>query len=374
MERLINKRLVSVSILHFLVDFISVGSLVLAFNYFKDSFAHFSYIFLIYNCLAFLLQPFFGLLIDHFDDERERKAIKAFMLLSIGILLLGYSSIQLFHFSGFRRANIVLVFVGAVLLGIGNALFHVTGGKEALIQSTKATPGGLFVSTGALGVGLASIMVVVPFAFDLVISFILIIPIITIIFTFVYLSTDNVPSIIVYEMRNVKKIKTLITIVVVLCLAIAVRSFLGFYTKVSENLSGWEYTLLFAVAAFFGKAIGGIILDLVGPYFLLGISTIISVMLSIFNSVPFFSFIFVLSFNMLMPLTLDVLRKCFPNKEGFAFGLAASFLIPGYLLGGALKKYGTQNIVVPIVCFLTGALLVVVYLLYNKVIKNERNN
>ena len=75
-----------------------------------------------------------------------------------------------------------------------------------------------------------------------------------------------------------------------------------------------------------------------------------------------------------MPLTLDVLRKCFPSKEGFTFGLAASFLIPGYLLGGALKNYGTQNIVVPIVCFLTGALLVVVYLLYNKVIKNERNN
>ncbi len=373
MERLINKRLVSVSILHFLVDYISVGSLVLAFNFFKDSFAQFSYIFLIYNCLAFLLQPFFGLLIDHFDDERERKAIKAFMLLSIGILLLGYSLMQLSCFSAFWR-NIVAVFVGTVLLGIGNALFHVAGGKEALIQSTKASPGGLFVSTGALGVGLASIMLVVPFSNGLKFSFILIIPIITIIFTFVYYCTDNVPSIIVYEMRNVKKIKALITIVVVLCLAIAVRSFLGFYTKVSENLSGWEYTLLFAVAAFFGKAIGGIILDLVGPYFLIGISTIISVMLSIFNSVPFFSFIFVLSFNMLMPLTLDVLRKCFPNKEGFAFGLAASFLIPGYLLGGALKNYGTQNIVVPIVCFLTGALLVVVYLLYNKVIKNERNN
>lgn len=373
MKQFISKNLIIVSILHFLVDFLCAGSLVIIYNHFRDRFSGFVYVFLVYNCVAFLSQPLFGLLVDHFKGDRLKEMLRAFMSLSIGVLMLGFVflSIQIILIP--PPSSILAMIIGSIFLGIGNALFHVVGGKEALSISEKATPGGLFVSTGALGIGLASIMLIPTIEKSIQAFFYIAAPIMAIVLTIIYLKVVDEPNVLTYEKNDTSKPKALMLIVVLLCLAVGIRSFLGFYASMSETLTGWGAILLLAVAAFVGKAIGGIFLDMAGPYFLIGISTLMSIVLSIFLSTSYIDFIFVISFNMMMPLTLDALRKCFPNKEAFAFGLAAAFLIPGYLFGVTLKDYGIQNIVVPIICGLTGICLLFIYIFGNKHLYHERN-
>ena len=371
MKKLLSKNLVIVSLLHLLVDLISAGSIIMAYTADRIDFEYFEYIFLVYNCTAFLLQPFFGFLVDKIKQEKLRSTLKALTILSIGILTLGFTSLVFsIEFSSFLTP----VFISTILLGSSNALFHVIGGKESLLVSTKATPGGIFVSTGAIGIGIASMMGNIPLTTFYQIFIILGAVTLAIVLSFLYLFSKEEPEPLFYETYENKNISFLIIIVVLLCVAIAVRSFLGFYAKMSDDLSSWEALLLLSIAAFVGKAIGGIILDLAGPYFIIIISTILSTVLSFFLSISYLDYIFVISFNMLMPLTLDALRKIFPNKEGFAFGLAAGFLIPGFLLGSILKHSVSHVIVVPLICFLTGLSLLIVYILKGKIKNDTRNN
>ena len=134
----------------------------------------------------------------------------------------------------------------------------------------------------------------------------------------------------------------------------------------SKDISTWETILLLSFATFIGKALGGILLDIAGPYFVVGVSTTLSVILSIFLNNIFVDYIYVLSFNLLMPVTLDMLRRCFKNKEGFAFGLAASFLFPGYMLGSLLKPYGLKEVIIPLICLYTGVIIISSYLIIKK--------
>ena len=365
MRDCINKNLIVISILHLIVDFLCVGSLILAFNTFDDRIQTFTYIFLLYNCLAFLTQPFFGMLADHFKGANQSTMLKAFMLLSSGVLLIGWLIMTVQYW---LHSNEAMVYVSAGILGIGNGFFHATAGKESLMFTTKATPGGLFVSTGALGVGLGGILFVGKFLILLFVYF-LVAPIILIVLSLIHLQTLEEKPLLKYEVMPNKKIPLLSLIVIILCLAIAVRSFLGFYAIMSTDVTGWGPVLLLSVAVFIGKAIGGLILDLIGPYALIILSTVIATVTSIFLPIIYLDYVFMISFNMLMPLTLDALRKCFPNKEGFSFGFAAAFLIPGYLVGSALKGYGMQSIIIPIICFITGGILIISYVVRSKIIE-----
>ena len=367
MNKYISKNLIVTSLLHLFVDFLCAGGLVLTLRlpYSDTSFA---YVFLVYNLLAFLLQPLFGIIVDHLKDENKRKKHIALLLLSSGLVMIGWC-LTIFQMLGSVKL-LPLVFISSIFFGIGNALFHVVGGKEALTMSSKATPGGIFVSFGALGIGFATIINSSPF---MELIYLIFAPAMLIALSYMHLGTARNNPELAYEERKNKSMGIFSLIVILLLLAVSIRSFLGFYTKMSDGISTWQAILLLSVAAFFGKAIGGIILDLVGPYVLIGISGVISIVCSIFLNIPFVDYIFVLSFNMLMPLTLDALRKVFPNKEGFSFGLCAAFLIPGYLIGGALKQYGNQQIVIPVICLLTGLMLVGVYILEDKVINVKRD-
>ena len=363
------KNLIFLCLLHFSVDFVCASSLM--FIYDVNALPNIlPYVFLIYNCLAFLLQPIFGLLIDRFDGSNNGRMYKAFLLISLGSLLIGW---VLSVFTLTTMSSIFMMLVSSIVLGLSNALFHVVGGKQSLMFSNKATPGGLFVSTGALGIGLASVMFTAGYGSIFIQYLYFAMPAIILIFGLLSFFSKFEVVKGEYGPYSFKSIKWFSIAVLLLCVAIAVRSFLGFYNKMSEGIVDWVSIFLLSVSAFMGKAIGGILLDLGGPFFTIGVSTILSTVLSIFLSHSYVDYIYILSFNLLMPVTLDALRRCFPNKEGFAFGLAAAFLIPGYLLGSILKPYGPKEIIIPIVCFITGAMLVFVYLINKKAVINERD-
>jgi len=340
------------SIMHLLVDFICVSTLM--YSYY-DSFGNsfFIYVFLIYNCIAFLTQPFIGLWLDKVNETYFMKAMMIFSAVFVIIgsnLLIAFGVIPTFSI------------IGTLLLGLGNSLFHVVGGKEITSTSNKSTPGGLFVSTGAIGVGLgmlfnqrllfvpALILVIAPFIYGILSV------------VHIFIKNDNYK--LNYEPIK-QSPKILVAIALILCIAVGIRSFVGFYATYSNNLKGAPLILLLSICAFLGKAIGGILLDLVGPYVTISISTILGAVAGLLLKFITFDYIFVFSINLLMPLTLDLIRRIFPKHEGFSFGLLAAFLVPGYLLGHLMNEYSIYDFSW-ILILLTGGMLIAIYLINRK--------
>jgi MFS family permease len=96
--------------------------------------------FLTYNVIAFMSQPFTGMLADRMQ-HRHWLLLSSVVLLSLAV---AFSSL-----SGRVPFGLSLV---AVLLGIGNSLFHVWGGKQTVVKvGNDIRALGVFVSTGALG-------------------------------------------------------------------------------------------------------------------------------------------------------------------------------------------------------------------------------
>lgn len=381
---MVNKKgitLTILSVLHFFVDFICVSIMFIACKeVFEYEFSPLISI-ILYNCFAFLTQPFFGYLVDKIPEERREKVYKALVAISFAFIYLG---ILFFYF--FARvlkhdvAYEIRPYFCAVILGVGNSLFHVVGGKVSLLMSNKATPGGIFVSTGAIGVAAASYYGVSRFLSDNQIEKFFLITLIPIIFVLLFVLIKFNTAKVKYD-EDKKRGSVLLLLVLTLCIAIFIRSFLGSYANICYNHKRWEFIVYLGMVACLGKALGGVILDLLGPYPLIGISTGIAILFSILLIDPasgeaaydYNGLAFTFGFNLLMPLTLDWLRKKYPHKEAFAFGLAAALLVPGYYLGNALKGHGLQNVIIPIVCLLTGAMLVFINIYKNKKQKDGIN-
>ena len=129
------------SVLHLLVD----GMCALAmFGRFLPRGNGHLYI-LLYNFCAFSLQMPFGVALDALcGSGKERRGEVPFLFAAAGVL-----------------CTIAGVFTHPVILGIGNALFHVGGGVGTIREDTaKGQKGrwlGIFVAPGALGLYLGTL-------------------------------------------------------------------------------------------------------------------------------------------------------------------------------------------------------------------------
>ena len=142
------------SILHFLVDFICVGWVIFWCKTIYEEDINF---FLLFNycCFAFLSQPFFGNYIDKLLERKNKDISKSVLLISASLILIGFAILSIVNPDAFY-SRFPVIFIGVAFLGLGNSLFHIIGGKLTLSMSSKATFGGIFVSTGAIGVGLGT--------------------------------------------------------------------------------------------------------------------------------------------------------------------------------------------------------------------------
>lgn len=219
-----------------------------------------------------------------------------------------------------------------LLLGIGNASFHVGGGREAMAYREEACqPVGIFVATGAFGVfggkwisgqGLnwLSVMTVV-LGIALLLQLIL-------------CSVTTVKNHLKQPMSFQPERGSWSLLLAVCCILVVVlRSFAGtvFYFSWS---SGW-LALLMTVGIVLGKAVGGILADRFGIRLTVVCSLTCSALLFLgANTVPVMGLLAVFLFNMTMPITLSLLGMQFPAAKGTAFG-ALTFaifvgLIPSY--------------------------------------------
>ena len=99
--------------------------------------------FLLYNVVAFALQPAFGMLVDRWRVARPA-AILGGLLTATALPL-----------SLLPR----MALAGVVVAGLGNAIFHVAGGSISLrLAPGRASAPGIFVAPGAAGLAVGALL------------------------------------------------------------------------------------------------------------------------------------------------------------------------------------------------------------------------
>lgn len=312
-------------LVHFLVDAVCVTA-VLRTAAATDLRAAALVVVLSYDLLAFAGQAPLGWLVDRLDLRRA-STLAGVALTASTVLVVGHS------FSAV-----------VILAGLGNALFHLGAGATVLSASgTTAAPAGVFVGPGALGLGLGLLLgrrfVTVPLwpsLFALVGALALV--------ALVRASRTPAPAPMAAADRGrSSSMVTLVTLAVLLCLSVAVRSLVG-----TVACDGCNKTLFLAialpVAGCGGKMIGGFLADRFGWIDLSMIALLASAPLLAFSGGDLWLALpGSLLFQMTMPVTLAAMFRLMPTRPALAFGLPCLALILGALpayLPGVWRPHG----------------------------------
>lgn len=294
------------SFLHFFVDGICAYTI---FNrlYVTESYTVIILVFVIYNTLAFMTQPFFGMIIDAVGKEKLWLNASLILLL-LGAIIPLYTWISLF------------------LIGIANSMFHVVGGKYTVyLSKDKSAYLGLFVALGASGLAIGT-YIYTPFLLPLFVSITAILGLICLLLKDEHSDRPKqhtMPQLLGTEKRYV----------FVLSLAVTIRAIIG---KAAPPLFEPTTFLLvgIGISSTLGKMIGGILADRIG----IRLTVWITLPLSLIGYLFFreHAVIYLLStllFNTTMPITLFLSNQNMKQREGLSFGILAFTLFPGYLLG-----------------------------------------
>lgn len=305
-RRLFGVRLSALSLLHFVTDALCI-SLIYGRLYPEDVGCA-VLVFLFYNLAAFVLQAPIGLLID-----RENKP-KVLLLVS-GVLLA----------AGYAFGSVTLL--SAILLGLGNAAFHVAGGKWVSEESKNGIASlGIFVATGAVGLFVGERYACAP-ALTATLFCILALGILLLLF----LPYAAIPEVDRKDTPAAPLRGFLLFLAV--CAVVLMRALLGEVATADFAMVG-TLPLLCTLATALGKMGGGILSHYIGIRWTVWLSMPTAfVCLLFFDGVPVLYILGVLAFNMSMPITLYYANRLLVGREGFAFGTLAAFLIPGYFLG-----------------------------------------
>ena len=305
------------SVLHLLVDGLCVCCLYLIASSFSA--LHLVGIFLTYNILAFLTQPLTGLWADCMK-RRHWMLLASVLLLTVAVLA---TSIVI----SFRLSTVGMMVV-PILLGMGNSLFHVWGGKQVAVTTGNDMRAlGAFVSTGAFGLALG----IVFFSWPLLYTVLLTICVLST--AYVHLDLKACISAINSQEAECRFSKLFIWMsLLVLMLVVMLRSFVGetFSGEMSRTNS---MMLLIGLLSMLGKMAGGWLAHHLGIVRMLALVIVLVLVCLVFRSQEMvIALVGLFAVNCTMPVTLYLANVVLSKREGLAFGLLAAALIPGYLL------------------------------------------
>lgn len=305
------------SVLHLLVDGLCVCCLYLIASSFSA--LHLVGIFLTYNILAFLTQPLTGLWADCMK-RRHWMLLASVLLLTVAVLA---TSIVV----SFRLSTVGMMVV-PILLGMGNSLFHVWGGKQVAVTAGNDMRAlGAFVSTGAFGLALG----IVFFSWPLLYTVLLTICVLST--AYVHLDLKAGISAINSQEAECRFSKLFIWMsLLVLMLVVMLRSFVG-ETFSGEMSRTGSMVLLIGLLSMLGKMAGGWLAHHLGIVRMLALVIVLVLVCLVFRSQEMvIALVGLFAVNCTMPVTLYLANVVLPKREGLAFGLLAAALIPGYLL------------------------------------------
>lgn len=311
------------TMMHFLVDGICLCCLYMIVHW-LDRFTIIAMI-TTYNVLAFLTQPFTGICADRW------KARHWILLCSNVLLILAVVVVIWIWSVGIPKAPSALVFAMAVLLGLGNSLFHVWGGKETAVKTSNDIRAmGVFVSSGAMGLTLGLLFSCWPLLFVFLIAYSLL--------SVVYVVRDREPVHSLHDGSFEADSHKRWSLGVVILAMVALMVFVVFRSFVGQDFSsllgkGRWMVLTVGALSMIGKMAGGFISKCLGTVNTL-ILALVAVALCLWCKDMGMAVLLLGLFlvNCTMPITLYWANGVLEGKEGLAFGLLAAALVPGYLL------------------------------------------
>ncbi|MBR1883565.1 MAG: hypothetical protein IJ809_01235 [Clostridia bacterium] len=283
------------SVIHFIVDMSCAVLLSKLITPTVPNSSKLVLVIFLYNLFAFAFQLPFGIIAD--------KINKNALVSACGTMLIAIA----FCTSKF------LVF-SSIVVGIGNALFHIGGAIDILnISNRKASFVGIYVSTGVLGLYLGT-----KNGFEII--------------TYIALSLLIISSIILAVMHQkleggsgINKEKTSIEkaqfskeiIIYPLLITICIRSYLGLILNYD-----WKQNVINSVLAIlavvFGKMLGGVLGDKFGFKKVSMVSLLMSSALFVFSfNNAICGVLAILMFNMTMPITCTVVSNIFEEKKAW---------------------------------------------------------
>lgn len=295
------------SILHFLVD----GVCALAmFGYFATRENWYVNI-LLYNFCAFAMQMPLGVVLDGLCGKRnDSRALPTYFYALSGVVL-----------------TLVGAFIHPIVLGLGNALFHLGGGvatiQEDEAKGFKGRGLGVFVAPGALGLYIGTLlgksgdMSIGSMIFSIGAVMLLLL-----LGAWKVLTANLTPATREQEKRSSMQSDRITTLWLAFgCLLVVIlRSYIG----MAVNFP-WKTTVfagaLAVLAVVFGKVAGGFASAIFGIRRTMAISLGAAAVCYFLSENMVAGVIALFLFNMTMPITLYLLIQRLKELPGFAFGL-----------------------------------------------------
>ena len=349
-----NAKLIGLSsVQHFLVDGLCICSMFLLAEIYGEHFGAYGDrvsmgAVLTYNVLAFMSQPLTGMMADRMT-ARHWLLITSSLLLTLAVACASMIPTLMTEapnlmWEGLGEGLLILV---AVLLGAGNSLFHVWGGKQTVVKMGNDIRAlGVFVSTGALGLAVGFVCRSWALLYGLLLAVVAL--------AIVFLWSDEcgvrsevapaaetegisgderflTPHSTFLTPRLISPVNVW-TVIVLLMLFVGFRSFAG--EVFSKGITKSEMLILtVGFVSMLGKMAGGWIARWIGVLRSLAMVLAGVALCVLFrgDSVAVL-LVGVFLMNCTMPVTLFLANDVLPKREGLAFGLLAAALIPGYLL------------------------------------------
>jgi len=347
------------SICHFLVDFLScvfilgVGKINCLNEVGDLNFEVYIAQTIIYNFFAFAFQVPMGFVMDRL------KIYKYVGIIGFGLIGVCYA---------IRMGN---PYIFAIIVGIGNGLFHLEGGVNAY-DNSKGTAflNGLFVAPGAMGIFLGS-------AFNDYVSttYIPILLVVIAIMLLVFVQRDEL-SFLESEQKEIEKenkafsIHQILSISMMIGISIIVRS-IGGSAILYEWKTGFVIGLIYTICVVLGKMFGGLIGDKIGLKKTASVALLLSTISLILGfNIPFFGYIGIFLFNIPMSITLLILERCNLKNIATMVGLNTLFLFLGYLI--CMIEYTMNNFAVIIISIVLA--IVSIWLAFKQYEKGEKES
>lgn len=281
--------------------------------------------FLLYNFCAFALQMPFGAILDLAEKQEKcphTTKIPYFVAIS-GVLF-----------------TLLGTITHPVVLGIGNALFHVGGGVGTIHEDyTKHWQGkglGIFVAPGALGLYLGTLAAkngIAQYWLWVVNIIILLCCVIATRILQSFFNRQNASSNInqnLYPPYSTCKNTPAFCLALCCLLVVMLRSYIGMTVVFSWKTSIFS-GLLAVLSIVLGKMAGGFLAARYGIFKSSIVSLILAAIAYFCSSAMPFGIAALFLFNMTMPITLYLMICSFPQMPGFSFGFLTFGLFLGFL-------------------------------------------
>lgn len=321
--------------LHFLVDGICVCCLYMLSDVF--SLASLAGVFITYNVLAFLTQPLTGMLAD-------RQFHRHPLLLGLSVVLLSSGVACAFAFAALCSGALWQLLLVAVLIGLGNSLFHVWGGKvTAVATGNDARALGTFVATGALGLAVGVLFHSWWLLFAML-------AVTTVISVRVMVLSPRVRQ--GARLLDTSGATWLCWLVVLLLMGLVMlRSLVGEVFS-ADIVRGSLTILVIGAVAMAGKMLGGWLVHWMGivmSFVLVAVAVAACLLLRSGGQGVLWAGLLIV--NLTMAMTLYLANAAMPGREGLTFGLLAATLMPGYMLAqfGATASEAVPGILLTLV-------------------------